>query len=127
MGGSAPEQSISGYVPQMLPPNYGYNTGFYNEIMPGWTNYAPPSYQQAGGRGNRQASPTQQAATMMMQQWATSPLNRESNKYMQGVLGNLYATGGGVNQYHQATSADNTVTHAPSRTARARSSRPSSR
>jgi hypothetical protein len=109
MGGSGPTSQITGVVPQMLPPNYAYNRQFFNEILPGWTNYQPGSYQDAGGRGNRQASPSQQAATMMMQQWATSPLNQESNAYTQGVLGNLYGTGGAINQFHQPTSADNAL------------------
>lgn len=109
MGGSGPTSEVTGIVPQMLPAGYAFQRDFYNQILPGWTNYMPPNYQEAGGRGNRNASPTQQQATMMMQDWATSPLNRESNQYMQGVLGNLYATGGGVNQFHQATSADNAL------------------
>jgi len=107
--GSGPTQQITGVVPQMLPPGYAFQRDFYNQVLPGWTNYMPENYQDAGGRGNRNASPTQQQATMMMQQWATSPLNQESNAYTSGVLGNLYGQGGGFNQYHDPTSADNAL------------------
>lgn len=109
MGGSGPTSTVTGIVPQMLPPLYPFQYNYGREVLPGWANYQPPNYQEAGGRGNRNASPTQQAATMMMQQWATSPLNQESNQYMRGVLGNLYGTGGAINQFHAPTSADNAL------------------
>lgn len=104
--GSPPSQQISGFTPQMLPPNYAFNRQFYNEILPAWVNYAAPTYQEAGGRLGRKASPTQQAAMMAAQGWMMSPLNREGQQFVHGVLGNLGSTGGAIDQIYAPGSAD---------------------
>lgn len=84
MSGSGPSTSTT-YPPVMLPPNYGYNVGLYNQVLPGWTGWQPPSYTQAGGQLDYGISPTAQNAMYMAQQWATSA--PQQNAAIQGVLG----------------------------------------
>lgn len=86
MNGGGPT-STTVVPPSVLPADYPFSQGFWNQVAPNLVGAQMPSFQEAGGSFGGAPSPSQQAGTHMLQQWATSAPQFAGG--VQGTLGNL--------------------------------------
>ena len=100
-GGTTTETQLP---PVMVGPEYGFNYGFYNNVLPNWVGAQSPSY---GGQIDRGLSPTTQAGLQYAQGFATQP--QQFSQGAMGVLGNLMNGGAMANPTHQPSYADQSL------------------